>query len=124
MWLLVLRSDFVAKKYELWFIVKGIPIRYSLREFRLIYELYCHEYPLNHERLGGTTFMNKYFEGKRVTYADLEKYMLAMKSKLHQDCLKMAVKQMLFLWRKSVPGMSDPNSGDMLSEQDGGDTPS
>ncbi|XP_013739273.2 uncharacterized protein At3g43530-like [Brassica napus] len=90
MWLLVLRSASVAKKYELWFIVNDVPIRYSLREFRLISGLYCHEYPPNHERLGGTTFMNKYFGGKRVTYADLEKQMLAMKSKPSQDRLKMA----------------------------------
>ncbi|RID58612.1 LOW QUALITY PROTEIN: hypothetical protein BRARA_F01902 [Brassica rapa] len=32
MWLLVLRSACVAKKYELWFIVNGVPIRYSLKE--------------------------------------------------------------------------------------------
>ncbi|KAG2322904.1 hypothetical protein Bca52824_016117 [Brassica carinata] len=85
MWLLVLRSAGVGKKYELWFIVNGVPIRYSLREFGLISGLYCHKYPPNHERLGGTTFMNKYFGGKRVTYADLEKQMLAMKSKPSED---------------------------------------
>ncbi|KAF8106393.1 hypothetical protein N665_0140s0006 [Sinapis alba] len=84
MWLLILRSACVAKKYELWFIVNGVPIRNTLREFRLFSRLYCHEYPPNHERLGGTTFMNKYFEGKR-------KQMLAVKLKPHQDRLKMAV---------------------------------
>ncbi|KAL0876666.1 hypothetical protein Bca101_026371 [Brassica carinata] len=66
MWLLVLRSAGVGKKYELWFIVNGVPIQYSLREFGLISGLYCHEYPPNHERLGGTTFMNKYFGGNRM----------------------------------------------------------
>ncbi|KAG2298864.1 hypothetical protein Bca52824_035336 [Brassica carinata] len=89
MWLLALQSAGVGKKYELWFIVNGVPIRYSLREFGLISGLYCHKYPLNHERLGGTTFMNKYFGGKRVTYADLEKQMLAMKSKPSEDRKKM-----------------------------------
>ncbi|KAG2328637.1 hypothetical protein Bca52824_011365 [Brassica carinata] len=34
--------------------------------------------------------MNKYFGGKRVTYADLEKQMLAMKSKPSEDRKKMA----------------------------------
>ncbi|XP_013613939.1 PREDICTED: uncharacterized protein At3g43530-like [Brassica oleracea var. oleracea] len=75
---------------------KGRPNQYEnmrhmqRREFRLTSGLYCHEYPPNHERLGGTTFMIKYFGGKRVTYADLEKQMLAIKSKPSQDRLKMA----------------------------------
>ena len=91
MWIVVLCSACIAKKNEVWFIFNGVPIRYSLREFSLISELYCHEYPLNHERLGGTSFGNKYFEGKMVTYADLEKQMLAMKGKPAQDRQKMAV---------------------------------
>ncbi|KAF8109832.1 hypothetical protein N665_0090s0015 [Sinapis alba] len=113
-WLLVLRSACVEKKYELWFILNGVPVRYSLREFRLISGLYCHEYPPNHERLGGTTFMNKYFEGKRVTYADLEKQMLAMKSKPHQDRLKMVIlyflASILVGGRKSGEGASPVDS--------------
>ncbi|KAG2331682.1 hypothetical protein Bca52824_002862 [Brassica carinata] len=110
MWLLVLRSAGVGKKYELWFIVNGVPIRYSLREFKLISGLYCHEDPPNHERLGGTTFMNKYFEVKRVTYADLEKQMLAMKSKPSDDRKKMAalyfLASILVGGRKSGEGAS------------------
>ena len=92
----------------------GVPIRYSLREFRLISGLYCHEYPPNHERLGGTTFMNKYFGGKRVKYADLEKQMLAMKSKPSQDRLKMAalyfLASILVGGRKSGEGASPVDS--------------
>ncbi|KAL0716024.1 hypothetical protein Bca4012_065346 [Brassica carinata] len=95
LWIIVLRSACVAKKYELWFIVNGVPIRYSLRELGLISGLYCHEYPPNHERLGGTAFMNKYFGGKRVTYADVEKQMLSMKSKPSEDRKKMAVLYLL-----------------------------
>ncbi|KAG2314779.1 hypothetical protein Bca52824_017901 [Brassica carinata] len=114
MWLLVLRSAAVGKKYELWFIVNGVPIRYSLREFRLISGLYCHEYPPNHERLGGTTFMNKYFEEKMVTYADLEKQMSAMKSKLSEDRKKMAalyfLASILVGGRKSGEGASPVDS--------------
>ncbi|RID79732.1 hypothetical protein BRARA_A02446 [Brassica rapa] len=91
MWIVVLRSASTAKKNELWFIVNSVPIRYSLREVRHISGLYCHEYPTNHERLDGTSFMNKYFERKMVTYADVEKQMLAMKGKRAQDRQKMAV---------------------------------
>ncbi|RID40585.1 hypothetical protein BRARA_J00620, partial [Brassica rapa] len=94
MWLLILRSACVAKKYELWFIVNG--------------------YPPNHERLGGTTFMNKYFEGKMVTYADLEKRMLSMKSKPSRDRLKMAamyfLASILIGSRKSGEGASPVDS--------------
>jgi len=63
-WIAVLRSASTAKNNELWFIVNGVQIRYSLTEFGLISGLYCHEYPPNHERLDGTSFMNNYFEGK------------------------------------------------------------
>ena len=91
MWIVVLRSASTAKKNELWFIVNSVPIRYSLREVGHISGLYCHEYPTNHERLDGTSFMNKYFERKMVTYADVEKQMLAMKGKPAQDRQKMAV---------------------------------
>ena len=114
MWVLVLRSACVAKKHELWFAVNGVPIRYSLRELELISELYCHEYPPNHERLGGTTFMNKYFGGKRVTYAALEEKMLAMKSKPSEDRKKMAalyfLASILVGGRKSGEGASPVDS--------------
>ncbi|KAL0702591.1 hypothetical protein Bca4012_058713 [Brassica carinata] len=109
MWVLVFRSACVAKKYELWFVVNGVRIRYSLRELGLISGLYCHEYPLNHERLGCTIFMNKYFGGKRVTYADLEKQMLAMKSKPSEDRKKMAalyfLASILLLAFEAIPSL-------------------
>ncbi|KAF8052172.1 hypothetical protein N665_1594s0005 [Sinapis alba] len=41
--------------------------------------------------MGGTSFKNKYFEEKKVTYVDVEKQMLAMKGKLSQDRQKMFV---------------------------------
>ena len=58
--------------------------------------------------------MNKYFGGRKVTYADLEKQMLAMKSKPSEDRKKMAV--MFFLasilvgGRKSGEGASPVDS--------------
>ncbi|KAF8094892.1 hypothetical protein N665_0350s0007 [Sinapis alba] len=89
MWIIILRSLCVVKKYELWFIVNDVPIRYSLRELRLISGLYCHDYPTNHEKLGGTSFKNKYFEGKRVTYTEVEDHMLEMKGNPAHDRQKM-----------------------------------
>lgn len=91
MWMAVLRTACTAKENELWFIVNGVPVRYSLRELGLISGLYCHEYPPKHERLGGTTFINTYFKEKRVIYAELEKKLLEMKTKPSKDRLKMAV---------------------------------
>ncbi|XP_013615039.1 PREDICTED: uncharacterized protein At3g43530-like [Brassica oleracea var. oleracea] len=56
------------------------------------------------------TFINKYFEGKRVTYADLEMQMLAMKSKPSEDRKKMAalyfLASILVGGRKSGEGAS------------------
>ncbi|KAL0734270.1 hypothetical protein Bca4012_010480 [Brassica carinata] len=91
MWIVVLRSALVGKKYELWFIVNDVPIRYSLRELGLISGLHCHDYPPNHEMFGDTSFNNKYFGGIRVTYACVEEQMLAMKGKPSLDHQKMAV---------------------------------
>ncbi|KAF8118651.1 hypothetical protein N665_0003s0026 [Sinapis alba] len=86
------------------------------KRFRLIYGLCCHEYPPNHERLGG----------KRVTYADLEKQMLAMKLKPHHDRLKMVVlyflANILVGSRKSGEGASPVDSFFMtvIDDLDGG----
>lgn len=54
LWIIVVRLACAAKKYELWFIVNGVQIRYSLRELGHIHRLYCHDYLVNHESLGGT----------------------------------------------------------------------
>ncbi|KAF8109301.1 hypothetical protein N665_0098s0029 [Sinapis alba] len=114
MWIVVLRSACVAKKYELWFIVNGVPIRYSLRVLVFIFGLDCHDYPPNHEKLGGTSFNNKYFEGKRVTYADVEEQILAMKGKPSQDRQKMVVlyflASIIIEGRKSGEGASHVDS--------------
>ena len=58
--------------------------------------------------------MNKYFEGKKVTYADVEKQMLAMKGKPTQNRQKMAVlyflASILVGGRKSGEGASPVDS--------------
>lgn len=45
LWLLLLRTASVHKKTAVWFVVNGVPIRYSLREHALLCGFYCHEYP-------------------------------------------------------------------------------
>jgi len=52
MWLLFLRTACLDKKKEVWFIVNGVPIRYSLEKFALMLGLYCHNYPKPLDSLG------------------------------------------------------------------------
>ncbi|KAF8113329.1 hypothetical protein N665_0051s0023 [Sinapis alba] len=82
-----------VKKEELWFIVNGVPIRYSLREMALISGLPCHAYPdKNYERLGSSGFMEKHFEsGKKIKYEHVEKKLKAMKGPCLGVRLKMAI---------------------------------
>lgn len=91
MWMLFLRTACLDKKNECWFIVNGVPIRYSLREHALISGLYCHSYPKYYERLGSLEFVGKHFGvGALIQYADVEKKLLLMK-KASTDRLKMGV---------------------------------
>ncbi|KAL9309077.1 hypothetical protein AtEden1_Chr1g0047251 [Arabidopsis thaliana] len=80
MWLLFLRTACLDKKKEVWFIVNGVPIRYSLEEFVLMSGLYCHNYPKPLDSLGCTTFAGKMFgPGATVQYLDVENKLLSMK---------------------------------------------
>ncbi|RID45760.1 hypothetical protein BRARA_I02462, partial [Brassica rapa] len=54
MWMLLLRTAGCERRREVWLIVKGVAIRYGLREHGLIYGLFCHNYPLSYKNLGGT----------------------------------------------------------------------
>ncbi|KAL1191717.1 hypothetical protein V5N11_013439 [Cardamine amara subsp. amara] len=91
MWLLFLRTACLEKKNECWFIVNGVPIRYSLREFALMSGLYCHQYPTLYKSMGNTEFVGKKFGAKKtITYADVEKKLLSMK-KPSNDRLRMAI---------------------------------
>ncbi|VFQ84548.1 unnamed protein product [Cuscuta campestris] len=41
LWQLIAREDKIKRKREMWFVFKGVPVRYSLREFSLISGLNC-----------------------------------------------------------------------------------
>lgn len=90
MWMLVLRKAKVHKQMELWLIVNGVPIRYSLRVMGRICGQYFHAYPNNYERMGSTSFIEKHFETwKKITFDHVEKKLLAMKGPCSRDRLKM-----------------------------------
>jgi len=91
MWMLLLRTACVDKKKECWFVVNGVPIRYSLQELALISGLYCHSYPKNYKAFGSLGFSGKHFGvGATVTYAKVKTKLLSMK-KSSRERLKMAV---------------------------------
>ncbi|KAF8105936.1 hypothetical protein N665_0151s0029 [Sinapis alba] len=81
MWMLVLRTAEVGKENELWFIVNGVPTRYSLSEMALIWRLYCHAYPNNYERMSG----------KKIQFENVEHKLKAMKGPFSEKLLKMAI---------------------------------
>ncbi|XP_020867822.1 uncharacterized protein At3g43530-like isoform X1 [Arabidopsis lyrata subsp. lyrata] len=99
MWSLVLRTVNMKKKQnELWFVVNGVPIRYSIREHALITGLDCRKLPDNYEeelekKFGGDGFINKYFkEGDKISLeAVFEKLQSMEEVEGDDDRLKMAV---------------------------------
>ncbi|KAG2306431.1 hypothetical protein Bca52824_026179 [Brassica carinata] len=62
LWMLLLRTVKVDKKRQVWFVVNGVPIRYSIREHGLLSRLYCHTYPENYESIGSLRFAKKFFQ--------------------------------------------------------------
>ncbi|XP_002883754.2 uncharacterized protein At3g43530 [Arabidopsis lyrata subsp. lyrata] len=93
--MLLLRTACLDKKKECWFIVNGVPIRYSIQEFALISGLFCHSYPKNYEAIGSDRFSGKHFGTTgTVTYARVKEKLLSMK-RSNPDRLKMAVLYLL-----------------------------
>ncbi|XP_048634973.1 uncharacterized protein At3g43530-like [Brassica napus] len=88
-WMLVLHTTKTKNDKELWFIVNGVPIRYSLREMTLISGLHCYAYPNNYDRMGGSSFIEKHFESwKKIKYETVEKKLKAMKGRFSGERLK------------------------------------
>lgn len=102
MWMLLLRTASIEKLKECWFVVNGVPIRYSLREHALISGLDCHEFPPRRDGLGSLDFIKRHFErGSAITNADVEEKLLKMEA--CGDRLKMAV---LFFLSHVIKGKS------------------
>lgn len=97
MWMLFLRTACTQKKKVCWFVVNGVPIRYSMREHALITGLDCHEYPpgFNVKEYGSYEFVDRIFKTRKVRVKDVEAKLKSMKNKQCDDRLTVAV--LLFL---------------------------
>ncbi|RIA04623.1 hypothetical protein BRARA_K01124, partial [Brassica rapa] len=91
LWMLLIRTIKVDKKRQAWFVVNGVPIRYSIREHGLISGLYCHTYPENNESIGSLKFAKKYFQQPPKKKADVLKKLKKMKYDGSHERLRMAV---------------------------------
>lgn len=72
MWMLLVRTACTDRDNEFWFVVNGVPIRYSLREHGLLCGLSCHRYPPRYnekgDKLGSLRFVTKHFgDGAKPT---------------------------------------------------------
>ena len=72
LWMLLTRAVVTIKQYEMWFVLNGVPIRYSLMEHALISGLNCSAYPADPSHTGDE-FKRRVFRGmKRITQNDLK----------------------------------------------------
>ncbi|KAG7552342.1 hypothetical protein ISN45_Aa06g029460 [Arabidopsis thaliana x Arabidopsis arenosa] len=92
-WLLLHRTAKTMMQDECWFIVNGIPIRYSVREHALITGLSCGPLPDNYDRKSGRCdFIKKHFGGtSKIDFLTVKKKLEAMTEGEGDDCLKIAV---------------------------------
>lgn len=83
MWMLLLRRVKCRRGNEIWFVVNGKPIRFSLLKYALISGLRCSDYPTGvEEQAKSQDFRNKHFpQHTTVTIGDLER-------KLKEMCTK------------------------------------
>lgn len=99
MWVLLLRTAKLEKKKECWFIVNGVPVRYSLREMALMSGLNCKKYPPEKRVVrrseDDVRFAAKHFPlGSTISLKEVEKKLLSMDKPSGDDDnerLKMAV---------------------------------
>ncbi|KAG7533234.1 hypothetical protein ISN45_Aa08g008740 [Arabidopsis thaliana x Arabidopsis arenosa] len=59
MWMLMLRTVDTDLERECWFVVNGVPIRYSIKEHALLTGFNCKEYPEKHEEMGNLRFVKR-----------------------------------------------------------------
>lgn len=110
MWMLLLRQANVDRKYEMWFIVNGKPIRFSSMEYCLISGLKCTPYPEGFmAQAESKRFIKKHFPKKvetGITIDDLMKKLKEMgdetesrkrKKKTGKDSEKLKMAMLLFV---------------------------
>lgn len=93
-WLLLHRTAKTMMLDECWFIVNGIPIRYSVREHALITGLSCGPLPDNYDRKSSRCdFIKKHFGGtSKIDFLTVKKKLEAMTEEGEgDDRLKIAV---------------------------------
>ncbi|CAB51205.1 putative protein [Arabidopsis thaliana] len=96
MWMLMVRTAKTELARECWFVVNGVPIRYSIREHALLTGLNCREYPKNNKTLGSLKFVEKLFKRTEdIKIKDVEEKLEEFKSEKSTARLKLAI--LLFL---------------------------
>lgn len=97
-WMFVFYIIKIKNDKELWFIVNGVFIRYFFREMIFISGLYCYVYFNNYDRMGGLSFIEKYFElWKKIKYEIVEKKLKVMKGRFFGERLKKDVLYFLYI---------------------------
>ncbi|XP_019097366.1 PREDICTED: uncharacterized protein At3g43530-like [Camelina sativa] len=93
MWMLLLRTASTNMDRECWFVVNGVPIRYSLKEHALLTGFDCYEYPPNYKKkIGGWEFARRMFKRiEKIKIKDVEAKLKKMKSKSSTDRVRMTI---------------------------------
>ena len=100
MWLLLVRQAQCSRAKEMWFIINGKPLRFSLMEYTLITGLKSSEYPdWYNEQCKSTAFRERHFRGKKIiTIEDIKQKLMAMakqsqrkKGQRNNEKIKMAL---------------------------------
>ncbi|XP_024013981.1 uncharacterized protein At3g43530-like [Eutrema salsugineum] len=78
MWMLLLRTAVTDKQRQCWFVVNGVPVRYSIREHGLLSGLFCHHYPADYEQLGSMYFVEEQFGKTNIEVKEVREKLESM----------------------------------------------
>ncbi|XP_010523543.1 PREDICTED: uncharacterized protein LOC104801858 [Tarenaya hassleriana] len=76
---------------QLWFVLNGVPIRYSITEHAIICGLNCEKYPQDWAKCKGTQFRMKMFGHSKVTTSEAIKKLYATPTKDVEDRRRLAI---------------------------------
>ncbi|XP_024010440.1 uncharacterized protein At3g43530-like [Eutrema salsugineum] len=109
MWMLLLRTAVTDKQRQCWFVVNGVPVRYSIREHGLLSGLFCHHYPADYEQLGSMYFVEEQFGKTNIEVKEVREKLESMDFiEGCTDRLKMVV---LFFLATVIKGKSKKYGG-------------
>ena len=93
---LLLRQIDQPNREELWCLVGGKKLRFSINEYSLITGLLCHGELGDASQIRGDRLREKYFDGKSsISKFDLEKKILDYEGDSNSDCVKLALAYMV-----------------------------